>query len=341
MKRKFGKALVGVMAAATVWSTVPGLPAFQGSVSVTEAAGVKISAKQLTLLKGERKTLSVKGSKKKVNWSSNNKQVAAVDKKGRVKGKKPGQAVITAKVGAKKYTCKVTVENPSISDKKLVLVKGEDYQLKVTGTKRKVSWSSSKSSVASVSVKGKVKAKNKGEAVITAKVGSKKYNCKVTVKQATEIKTGSIKGTIRNALNVLDQNAQIILIAEDGRADRLRVSSPADWGKATGGLTKYGVYGAKTNGKGSYQIEDVPLGDYTCVIISSYNAELMDIDDVELFDEYFEEILDQASIESLRAYIRGRDYVIYDELEIERGVLEVEENFSDYLEGVGVDEDEE
>ncbi len=54
--------------------------------------------------------------------------------------------------------------------------------LKVTGTSKKVKWSSSDTSVATVSNSGLVKAKAVGSATITAKVGSKKFTCTVKVK---------------------------------------------------------------------------------------------------------------------------------------------------------------
>ena len=54
-------------------------------------------------------TLKLKNNKKKVTWSSNKNKVAAVTKKGKVTAKKKGTATITAKVGKKKYKCKVTV----------------------------------------------------------------------------------------------------------------------------------------------------------------------------------------------------------------------------------------
>ncbi|MCM1232936.1 MAG: Ig-like domain-containing protein [Ruminococcus flavefaciens] len=50
------------------------------------------------------------------------------------------------------------------------------------GTTKKPKWSSSKKSVATVTSKGKIKAKKKGNAVITAKLGKKNYKCKVKVK---------------------------------------------------------------------------------------------------------------------------------------------------------------
>ncbi len=70
-----------------------------------------------------------------------------------------------------------------LSKTSVTLVKGKTCTLKVTGTKKKVKWSSSKTSVATVSTKGKVTAKKKGTATITAKVGGKSYKCTVKVKQ--------------------------------------------------------------------------------------------------------------------------------------------------------------
>ena len=60
-----------------------------------------------------------------------------------------------------------------INKKKATLKVGQTLQLKVTGTKGKVKWTSSKKSVATVSSKGRVKAKKKGSATITAKIGKK------------------------------------------------------------------------------------------------------------------------------------------------------------------------
>lgn len=57
----------------------------------------------------------------------------------------------------------------------------DQTQLKVKNTKAKVNWSSSDTSVAKVTKKGVVKAVGKGKAVITAKVGKKTLECKVSV----------------------------------------------------------------------------------------------------------------------------------------------------------------
>ena len=82
----------------------------------------------------------------------------------------------------------------------LTLTKGKTYTLKtaVTGTNKAVSWSSSNSSVASVDKNGKVTAKTKGTATITAKVDGISASCKVTVNEPakTTIKLDKTKVTL-------------------------------------------------------------------------------------------------------------------------------------------------
>jgi len=70
---------------------------------------------------------------------------------------------------------------PKLNKSKLNLTVGKTAALKVKNTKKKIKWSSSKKSVATVTQKGKVKAKKAGKTTITAKIGKKKLKCKVTV----------------------------------------------------------------------------------------------------------------------------------------------------------------
>ena len=99
----------------------------------------------------------------------------------------------------------VTVTTPVKTSVKLdrtslTLTKGKTYTLKttVTGTNKAVSWSSSNSSVASVDKNGKVTAKTKGTATITAKVDGVSASCKVTVNEPakTTIKLDKTKITL-------------------------------------------------------------------------------------------------------------------------------------------------
>ena len=71
----------------------------------------------------------------------------------------------------------------SLSRKKLNLTKGSTFTLKVRGVsgKKNIIWKSSKKKVASVTKKGKVTARKKGTAIITAKIKARKFRCRVTV----------------------------------------------------------------------------------------------------------------------------------------------------------------
>lgn len=152
-----------------------------GREGLEAKAAVKLSANKITLIKGQKKTLKVKGANKKAVWSSTRKKIASVGKNGKITAKKKGTATIKAKIGAKVYRCKVTVEAPKLNKSQLVLKVKQTAKLKLSGTSRKVTWKSSKKSVASVNKKGKVTAKKQGKAIITASVGGMRYSCQVQV----------------------------------------------------------------------------------------------------------------------------------------------------------------
>lgn len=85
-------------------------------------------------------------------------------------------------------TAMASAATVKISKKTATVYAGSSTTLKITGATKKVSWSSSNKSVASVASTGKysakLTAKKSGTAKITAKVGTKKYTCTVTVKYA-------------------------------------------------------------------------------------------------------------------------------------------------------------
>lgn len=81
------------------------------SVPDTASAAVKINKKKVTLQEGKSTTLKITGTKKAVKWTSSDKKVATVTKKGKVKAISGGKAIITAKIGSKKYKCTVTVRD--------------------------------------------------------------------------------------------------------------------------------------------------------------------------------------------------------------------------------------
>ena len=73
---------------------------------------IHLTRKNLTISKGKSKAIKLTGvPANKVKWTSSNKAVARVSK-GRITGRKSGEAVITAKYKGKQYKCKVTVKAP-------------------------------------------------------------------------------------------------------------------------------------------------------------------------------------------------------------------------------------
>lgn len=181
MQKRSWKQMLVLLFAVCLFSTVS--PELVSSAASTQK--VQISARKMTLIKGQKKTLKLKRNRKKVKWSSTKKAVAAVSAKGVVTARKAGTTVIKAKVGTKTYSCKVIVEAPKLNKTSITLKEGSSCQLKMFGTRQKVKWSSSAKSVVTVSATGKVKAKQVKKdtsARITASVGGKKYSCKVLVK---------------------------------------------------------------------------------------------------------------------------------------------------------------
>lgn len=151
------------------------------------AASPKLSKSKVTLTMGKTVKLKVRGTNKKVKWSTSKKKCATVTQKGVVKAISPGTATIKAKVGKKNLSCKVTVKTPELSQNVIILKMGEKsdkLSVKNVG-KEKVVWTSSLPDVAIISG-GIVTAVAPGETMITANVGGKKtLTCKVIVENVS------------------------------------------------------------------------------------------------------------------------------------------------------------
>lgn len=165
-----------------------------GYAVTAEAAGkVSLSSRKTSVAVGGSKTVSLKNARGKVKWSVAKKSVASIKANGasvKVKGKKAGTTTITAKVGKKSYNCKLTVKNaPKISKSSISLVKGNSYDLTVTGTASSPKWSTSNKKVATIKKvsarKYRVTAKSSGTATIKAKVNGKTLKCKVSVPKSS------------------------------------------------------------------------------------------------------------------------------------------------------------
>ena len=174
---------------------------YNNDMQIVEAAKkkVKLNSSKKTLLKGKNFQLKLKNNRKKIKWSSSKKSVATVNKKGKVTAKKTGKAIITAKVGKKKYKCKITVENPKISSTAMTVYQGEYISLYMDGTNQAYEWKSTDSSVVSIDGWGEPKSVGVGECTVYTKVLGKTFSCKVTVKEPF-IKNDALKAITKKEI---------------------------------------------------------------------------------------------------------------------------------------------
>lgn len=204
IRQKTKRMLVLILAFAMAMTSVPVNGKAFGKKKT--ANKILLSSNKITMIKGKSKVLKVKNissSKvsQKVTWISSNKKIADVTSKGKVKAKKAGKAIITAKLKGNskiKAVCKVVVYNKTkelklLSNSAYTLNIGKSIKLKAKakgpGSIQPITWKSDKPSVAVISKKGKVNAVSVGTAVMTAASGGKRVTVEINVINTDEIKT--------------------------------------------------------------------------------------------------------------------------------------------------------
>lgn len=166
---------------------------------VYSVTGVSLNESAISMAVGDTWALVAtvtpeNATNKSVSWSSSNTSVATVSSSGLVTAKAAGNATITVTTddGNKTATCSVAVSVPvtgvSLDRTSLNMPEGGTQTLTATvspsnATDKTVSWTSSNTSVATVSSSGVVTAHAAGNATITVMThdGSKKANCYITV----------------------------------------------------------------------------------------------------------------------------------------------------------------
>ena len=181
---------------------------------------VSLSKTSLTLPKGEKATLTAtvspsNATDKSVVWSSTNEGIAKVDQNGNVMAVDCGSTTIIAKAGEFSAQCEVSVVIPvsgiTLNNTSLTLNKGGSSVLvpKIypeDATNKKVTWSSSKTGVATVT-DGTVVAVGGGVTEITARTqdGGFEAQCTVTVEVPV---TGISLNT--NSINIYRYDVQTL-----------------------------------------------------------------------------------------------------------------------------------
>lgn len=127
-------------------------------------------------------------------WTSSNRKIVSVSKKGVIKGLRKGKATVTAVLASgKKLSLTVTVQAKTVKTKSITGLKGK-LTLKRKGklalkpvlspitSQEKVSYMSSNLKIVAVNKRGVITGKKKGSARITVKSGKKRKVVRVTVR---------------------------------------------------------------------------------------------------------------------------------------------------------------
>lgn len=164
---------------------------------VIPVEGIYLNKNILSLEKGESSQLSASISPEDANteilWSSSDTSVATVDENGNVMAVGKGVVTVTAKADMYTANCEVTVTVPLESIEIIgavdIIKKGQTTQLEVvfnptdTTDNKDITWSSSDTSIATVSANGTVTALKDGVVTITATVGTKTDTYDITVQE--------------------------------------------------------------------------------------------------------------------------------------------------------------
>lgn len=205
LKKKIVKGMLSLATAIMLVGSDPVIPMMEsvGVVQEVEAASRKLSSTKVSVMTGEKHTITLKGvsskKKKSVKWRSNSKNLVVSYSKKDTRNatfyaRKAGTYKVIATYGKKNYVAVVKVSKKGMNAASRTLNKGQKYTLKLKGVKGKAKWSSSKKSVVTVKAakNGKsavITAKKPGSATITVTVGKKKLVCVVKVKGTTAVVT--------------------------------------------------------------------------------------------------------------------------------------------------------
>lgn len=194
----------------------------------------KISHKEATFYVGDEGQLGIENAYPDIKWETSNAAVATVAN-GHIWTMSPGKATLKATNNGQTVKCVVTVKKrvPRLDQTKVTLLTDQKVVLNIldkANPEDVVQWSSNKKKIASVNEFGEVTGLKKGKAVITAKIGKKKYKATVTVKKR-QIKINPAKTTIEKdqhiflqLLNKKDEdqavwttsNDKVVIVAQSG-----------------------------------------------------------------------------------------------------------------------------
>ena len=235
---------------------------------------VSVAPTELSLTEGESSSLSfdilpANASVKEVSWKSSTTSIATVSETGEVNALAPGtaQITVTSEDGGKTASCEVTVKakvipvsSVSLNKTSLTMTVGDTETLVASvlpenATDPSVAWSSSNTSIATVSSTGEISAKAAGTATITVKTndGGKTATCTINVTAATVSVTGVSLNKTSMSMTVGDTQTLTATITPSNATDKSVTWSSNNTSVAT--VSSSGVVTAKAAGMATITVK--------------------------------------------------------------------------------------
>ncbi len=258
---KEGKATItascgSVSATCEVTVVLPIIPA--ESITLNETTAELKMGETLTLTPT---VLPENTTDKKVAWTSSDESIARVDANGNVSAISVGNVTITATCGDATASCVVTVteapvvsaESITLSEQTAELKVGETVSITATvlpenTTDKKVTWTSSDESIATVNTLGTITAVSVGTVTITATCGDITATCTVTVIEEPAITAQFITLSMNDAKMKAGETLTLIAtVLPENAVDKTVVWSTSDASVAT--VDSYGRVSALNAGE--------------------------------------------------------------------------------------------
>lgn len=237
-----------------------------GTVTVekTPVSKVVVTPSQVDAAPGAQKQLTATALDAEQNplagrpvvWSTSNAEVAKVDANGNVSAMSAGTATITATSEGKSGAATVTVSPGSVASvavtpSPLSMSVGQTTQLAVTLKDavgnvlngRTVAWSSSSTTVATVSAQGLVTAVAPGTATITASSEGKTGTASLTI---AKLAVGSVTVDPQGPMLVLGKNAQLTATVRDVNGNVV-TDREVSWSSSNSGVATVSASGVVTS----------------------------------------------------------------------------------------------
>ncbi|MEH6956385.1 Ig-like domain-containing protein [Neobacillus drentensis] len=274
----------------TITATAKGDPSIQKSINVTVTkvvpTSLKLSRAALNITANQTVRVSATvaptdAENKTVVWKSSNTAVATVDSAGNIKGNANGSAVVTATASDnakvfKTVLVRVSTKTVKVSKTRLSVTAGKTAVLTANvspsdSTDKTVKWKSSNTKIVTVDRNGKIYAKRKGTAIVTASVNHARV-VKVKVTVTPPVMARSVK--INKSSTILYKGQTLTLTATVSpsnvtdktvkwKSSNTRVAKVDRYGKVTAvGAGTAKITAKTTNGKWTAATIKVPYVKY-------------------------------------------------------------------------------